>query len=715
MNATSPDLPTALHGSFALTTGSGWTTLALVVLSVLALAALVGLAVLIRDHVRLERHAAKLRQDQDALEQEALHLSETAERYRSLVEGQDDLIVRRDGHGRLTYVNAAYATAAGKPSASLVGTRHVLAARESLPPRPAEGGALAFDQMVDTAAGPRWISWIETRVENGRLGRETQWVGRDVTDRRLAEAELAEARRKAEAANEAKSRFLATVSHEIRTPLNGILGMTDLLLATRIDLEQQTYVQAVRTSGQALLSILDEILDFSKIEAGKLELVEQPFDLAALVEGTVELLAPRAQGKGIEIASLIRSDLSREVVGDAARLRQVILNLAGNAVKFTERGGVGVSVARDGDRVRFSVSDTGPGIPADRLDRIFEEFEQVDGSASRRHEGTGLGLAISRRLVAGMGGELSVTSQAGRGSTFSFAVALPQAPGIRERPPLPDLLGRRVLIVSQAPFEAPYLRTRLAAAGMAVDLQQDVATVLAALGPGAPFDIMIVDGAIGEDEARRLATAAQVAGVRRRIVLLSPFERRSFGPPAAAGFEGYLVKPVRERSLLGQLEEVRPVPTDARPAARPAAAPTVTGSALAGLSILLAEDNDINALLATRLLQRHGASVTWARDGLQAVERFRESLETGVRGFDAILMDVRMPGLDGHEASRRIRTVETEYGVPAARIVALTANASEEDRRQALAAGMDAVVAKPVVETALVEAVIARAPRTLTA
>jgi signal transduction histidine kinase/DNA-binding response OmpR family regulator len=715
MNASATPFEPALRGSIAAVAGSGWASLAVYVLAAVAVAALAGLVVLIRDHVRLERHAAKLRQDQDALEQEAVHLAETAERYRSLVEGQDDLIVRRDGHGRLTYVNAAYAAAAGKPSSALVGTRHALAVKESFPPRPADGGALAFDQQVETATGLRWISWIETRAENGRLGRETQWVGRDVTDRRRAEAELAEARHKAEAASEAKSRFLATVSHEIRTPLNGILGMTDLLLATRIDLEQQTYVQAVRTSGQALLSILDEILDFSKIEAGKLELVELPFDLAALVEGTVELLAPRAQGKGIEIASLIRSDISREVVGDAARLRQVILNLAGNAVKFTDQGGVGVSVSRDGDRVRFSVSDTGPGIPADRLDRIFQEFEQADGSASRRHEGTGLGLAISRRLVSGMGGELTVTSEVGRGSTFSFAVVLPQAPGIRERPPMPDLQGRRVLIVSSAPFEAPYLRTRLAAAGLRVDLQPDVATALAALQPDAPFDIMMVDGAIGEDEARRLAAAASAAGVRRRIVLLSPFERRSFGPPAAAGFDGYLVKPVRERSLIAQLDEVRPFPSAARTAVRPAAAPVATGTALAGLSILLAEDNDINALLATRLLQRHGASVTWARDGLLAVDRFRDSLETGVHGFDAILMDVRMPGLDGHEASRRVRAIEAEYGLPPARIVALTANASDDDRRQALGAGMDTVVAKPIDEATLVAAVIARSPEALSA
>ena len=246
-------------------------------------------------------------------------------------------------------------------------------------------------------------------------------------------------------------------------------------------------------------------------------------------------------------------------------------------------------------------------------------------------------------------------------------------------------------------------------------MQPDVATALATLTPKAPFDIMVVDGAVGEDDARRLAAAASAAGVPRRIVLLSPFERRSFGPPAAAGFDGYLVKPVRERSLLQQLDSVHPIAPKVRTASRPAASPTVTGTALAGLSILLAEDNDINALLATRLLQRHGASVTWARDGLLAVDRFRDSLETGVRGFDAILMDVRMPGLDGHEASRRIRGIETEYGLPPARIVALTANASEDDRREALAAGMDEVVAKPVDEPSLVAAVAAKTPEALSA
>ena len=380
--------------------------------------------------------------------------------------------------------------------------------------------------------------------------------------------EAAAARERAEAASEAKSRFLATVSHEIRTPLAGILGMADLLGATPLAAEQQSYVEAIRTSGGALASLIDEILDFSRIEAGKLELAAEPFDLVALVEGMVELLAPRAQGKGLEIAASIAADVPRHVVGDGARLRQVLINLAGNAVKFTETGGIGVRVTRAaGGAIRFAVADTGPGIAPERRTAIFEEFEQGDGSASRRHGGSGLGLAISMRIVERMGGRLMLEDAGDQGSIFSFDIALPAVHGAAREAEGPLLGGRRALIVGRSPFEAPYLGERLAAAGAEVIRAEGPEAALAALERRPPPDIVIVDCALGEPATRQLAGAARAAGVARSLVLFSPFERRAFGQNSLDGFDGWLVKPVRSRSLMARL--AGPAQGPARPAGRP--------------------------------------------------------------------------------------------------------------------------------------------------
>ena len=302
-------------------------------------------------------------------------------------------------------------------------------------------GTRVHDQKIACGDGARWIAWREVAVRSDS-GSEVQSVGRDVTDRVEAERALALARDQAETANRAKSRFLAMVSHEIRTPLNGILGMADLLLDTPLTPEQITYAKAAKTSGEALLSLIEEILDFSKIEAGKLDLEARPFALAALVEETVELLAPRAQAKGIEIASFVDDACRRMVVGDAARLRQVLLNLAGNAIKFTEHGGVAVIVEPDARPAQSALPCATPASasrPRTRQ-RIFLEFEQADGSSTRSFGGTGLGLAISKRIVERMDGRIDVESTPGAGSTFSFAMPLPrrrrQRRQLRRRPTL---------------------------------------------------------------------------------------------------------------------------------------------------------------------------------------------------------------------------------------------------------------------------------------
>lgn len=507
-----------------------------------------------------------------------------------------------------------------------------------------------------------------------------------------AAAPQAEARERAEAANAAKSRFLATVSHEVRTPLNGILGMADLMTGTPLTAEQKTYIAAIRSSGLSLASLIDGILDFSKIEAGKLDLVETPFDLYALVEGVVELLAPRAQGKGLEIATSIAPDVPRMVLGDGPRLRQVLLNLAGNAVKFTQDGGIGVRVTRDGETIRFAIADTGPGVPEDRRVAIFEDFEQADDSTTRAHDGSGLGLAISRRIVERMGGALQLESSGDTGSVFGFAVRLAEQANAEPAAAPARLEGRSVLIVGRSPFEAPYLGERLAGAGARVARAEGTEAALAILAQTPVPDVVIVDCALGEEAMGQLAAAARTAGVSQSLVLFSPFERRALDRHSLSSFDGWLVKPVRSGSLMARLSGLRenePEETEDGVGQRLRLPPR-------GLRVLVAEDNAVNALLVTRHLERLGATVTLAQNGVEAAHEAGRAIKGDVPAFDLVLMDIRMPGLDGLEATRRIRRKEAAAGTKKTRIVALTANAFEEDRRACHEAGIDTFLTKPI-------------------
>jgi PAS domain S-box-containing protein len=651
-----------------------------------------------------------------ALHNEALvdrnwELQEAEQRARSLFESQGDLIVLRDGDGRITFANDAYCELAELPREQLIGSRFALKVLEQGGSAIETNGTRIHDQKIATALGPRWIAWREGLVRSDAgAPSEMQSVGRDVTDRTETERALGEARDHADAANRAKSRFLAMASHEIRTPLNGIIGMSGLLLDTPLTPEQATYAKAVKTSGDALLSLIEELLDYSKIEAGKIDLEHRPFALSALIEDITELLAPRAQARQLEIAAYVDERLPTEVLGDAARLRQVLLNLAGNAIKFTSTGGVALIVEPGlwPNEVSFLVRDTGIGIAPEARERIFREFEQADERIARSYGGTGLGLSISERIIKRMGGRITLQSELGKGSTFEVAIPLVAAEGTANSQAAfaaPDLTNQSIMLVTPQSIEASLIARRLQRWGGQTCMVSDIA-VAKALLPERTWHAVLLDHALGASEVASLAEAARNHATQR-IVLFTPATRHELQSATATAFTGYLIKPLRAASLATRLTLAPEVPAPDLAAdglidtpdniAAPSIAPA------RGLSILVAEDNEINALLMRSLLTRLGHLAVITTNGEEALESWLAAKSAGAP-YDLVLMDVQMPRLDGIETTRRIR--EREAGQPGRQtpILALTANTLVEDRYACFEAGMDGFLIKPLDREKLAEA-----------
>ena len=699
--------PRVLMGACAITLAAGFGAVALHVASepnapamLWALAGVLALATILcvtayaksAPILELQQRNDRLAERLEDLEDRAWEVRESEEIHRSLSEGFGDVVFHRAPDGAMTFTNGhfdRYFSTSPLPEPAQM---------EPVAQGPAtgEGRLRARDVEVATDLGLRWFSWAELPIRDpvsGETGLRT--VARDITERKKTETRLQKALKQAGAANEAKSGFLAMISHEIRTPLNGVIGMAELLNDTPLKADQQDYVNAIQRSGQSLLGLIENLLDTAKIEQRKLDLVRVPMDIRVCVEEVADMVAPRARERGVDIATHVAADVPETIRCDVQKLRQVIVNLAGNAVKFTESGGVAIRVESAKMRgpsakraLRISVQDTGPGLTAQEQRKIFQPFEQASTGTMRSHEGAGLGLAISQEIVKLMGSVIEVRSTPGEGAVFQFLLPLQVDDKTAIAPPVAKIEERVSVLLMPGPARAALCKT-LADMGMDVDVIDPANTDLP---PIEPDTLVIAD--------QRLAAGHGAFSQPERpfrLILLGDARKVRLGKVRG---DGWLTWPVREQTLAKVLRRN----LDAAPLAPQMASLTdmpqedtapVEQVESGVRSILLAEDNPINAMLVCTMLRKLGHIVTHVENGQQAVDAVADASNLGAP-FDVVLMDLHMPVLDGLNAIEAIRALEHEEGYHPTTLVVLSADGQDATRTNAEKAGADDFLLKPI-------------------